>query len=293
VIDLHTHSTFSDGSLSPQALVHAAGEAGLSALALTDHDTTAGIPSFMRACKSAGITGVPGVEISVEFSPGTMHMLGFFMDLDHQPLQDALARLREGREQRNRKILAALCDLGMALTWGEVAALAGSDVIGRPHIAQAMINRGYASTKKEVFRRFLGRGLSAYVERFRLDPHKGIGLIRDAGGVCVLAHPFTLKLQKKKLRTCIAKLVASGLQGLEVFYPEHGPERRHQYQRLARAFDLVMTGGSDFHGDANPAIKLGRGFDNVYVSDAILDDLRERVGQVDKGSSKERRNDEN
>ena len=279
MIDLHTHSTCSDGSLSPEALAAAAHEAGLSALALTDHDTTEGVPAFQAACKRVGITGVSGVELSVDFSPGTMHLLGFFVDPANESLQDALRSLREGREIRNRKILKALKTLKMELTWDEVAALAGSDVIGRPHIAQAMMERGYVSNRQDAFKRFLAKGKPAYADRFRLEPQVGVRLVRDAGGVCVLAHPFTLRLTPSKLRACVAELAAMGLQGIEVFYPEHSPERRHQYQRLARAFDLAMTGGSDFHGDANPAIKLGRGFDNVYVSDEILVELRSRIGR--------------
>ncbi len=276
MIDLHTHSTFSDGSLTPEALVESASAAGLSALALTDHDTTEGLAPFMVACEKAGITGVPGVEISAEYAPGTMHLLGYFMDPDHAGMQSALLRLREGREHRNHRILLALASLGMDLPWSEVTAFAGSDVVGRPHIAQAMIARGYAASKQDVFKRFLGKGKPGYVERDRLSPKKGIELIRAAGGVPVLAHPFTLKLRNKALRSCVAELVDYGLQGIEVFYPEHGPERLHLYQRLAIAFGLTMTGGSDFHGAANPAIKIGRGFDNIHVSDAILDDLRSR-----------------
>jgi predicted metal-dependent phosphoesterase TrpH len=277
MIDLHTHSTFSDGSLTPGELVDAACAAGLSALALTDHDTTEGIAPFMAACARGGITGVSGVEISAEYTPGTMHLLGFFIDPQHDGLQAALARLREGREHRNHRILAALSGLGMELSWDEVAARAGSDVVGRPHIAQAMVARGYAANKQDAFKRVLGKGKPGYISRDLLAPKEGIELIRAAGGVPVLAHPFTLALRKKALRSCVAELVEYGLQGIEVFYPEHGPERLQEYHRLVKAFDLAMTGGSDFHGDANPAIKIGRGFDNIHVSDAILEALRERI----------------
>jgi predicted metal-dependent phosphoesterase TrpH len=275
LIDLHTHSTFSDGSLSPEALVDLAGSAGLSALALTDHDTTDGIPFFMDACQSYGITGVAGVEISVDFSPGTMHMLGYFVDIDNCVLQAALLNIRKGREHRNQKILAKLCDIGMEMEWSEIAAFAGSDVVGRPHFAQAMLARGYVATKNEVFDLWLGRGKPGYVERFRLSPQEGISAIKAAGGVAVLAHPFTLGLRFTKLRSCVAELVDVGLQGMEVFYPMHKPEQLSQYLKLVQEFNLTATGGSDFHGDMNPAIHIGRGFDNIIVKDSVLDELRQ------------------
>jgi len=277
MIDLHTHSTFSDGSLSPEALVDLAYEAGLSALALTDHDSTEGVPRFMAACGKAGLTGVPGVEISVESSSGTMHLLGFFVDPQHGGLQAALCRIRDGRECRNHRILEILRGLGAGMAWDEVAALAASEVVGRPHIAQAMVAHGYVATRQEAFARFLAKGKPAYVERFKLSASEGVARIREAGGVAVLAHPFTLGLRFRKLRAFIAELVEHGLQGIEVFYPEHGPELRQQYQSIAKEFALVMTGGSDFHGDANPDICIGRGFGNVRVSDTILVDLVQRI----------------
>lgn len=277
MIDLHTHSVFSDGSLMPETLAEKAAEMGLSALALTDHDTTAGVPQFLAACARCGIEGIPGVEISADFSPGTMHLLGFFVDPEAQSLQEALARLRTGREKRNRKIVEKLASLGMQLEWDAIKVLAGGDVVGRPHIAEAMVNCGYVNSRQKAFQRFLRRGAAAYEERYRLSPEVGITRICDAGGVPVLAHPFTLGLSFRKLRACVADLVEHGLAGIEVFYPEHGAERRSWYTELAKTFNLVMTGGSDFHGAANPAIALGRGFGNVFVSDSVLVALRERL----------------
>jgi predicted metal-dependent phosphoesterase TrpH len=277
MIDLHTHSTFSDGSLSPEALATLAAEAKLSAVALTDHDTTDGVPRFLKACEGVGIEGVVGVEISVDFSPGTMHMLGFFMDIQNVALQSALQNIRDGRETRNRQILKKLYSLGMELNWDEVAALAGSDVIGRPHIVQALIARGYVKTKDEAFDNLLGKGKSAYVDRFRLSVREGIDCIRNAGGVPVLAHPFTLGLKFGKLRKCVGELAGYGLQGIEVFYSMHNDTLRSQYMSLVEEFSLVATGGSDFHGDMNPSIQIGRGFGNVKVDDSVLVKLRKRI----------------
>ncbi len=276
MIDLHTHSTFSDGSLTPEALVDAAVEAGLSALALTDHDTTDGIPRLMAAAEKVGLIGVPGVELSLDAESGTMHMLGYFVDHGNAPLQAALSLIRDGRERRNHKILEVLEALGMPLEWDTVSGLAGGDVIGRPHIAQAMIDQGYVKNKQAAFKQFLGKGQSAYVDRFRFSSAEGIARIRDAGGVAVLAHPFTLRLKPGKLKACVEGLVQEGLQGIETFYSEHGQVLLQQYQKIACSLDLAMTGGSDFHGDANPAIKLGRGFGNLHVTDGILDELQTR-----------------
>lgn len=276
MIDLHTHSTFSDGSLTPEELAAAAKEAGLSAIALTDHDTVDGTSRLIAACAREGITGIAGVEISADTSPGTMHLLGFFVDPEHAGLKDALIEVCGGRLVRNRRIVEALGALDMETPWEEVAAQAGGDVIGRPHIAQAMVNRGYVPSCTAAFQEWLGKGKPAYVDRFRLSPRDGIARIREAGGVAVLAHPFTLDLRLKTLRELVAQLVGWGLSGIEVFYPEHGDARRQQYQGLAHEFGLVMTGGSDFHGAMNPAIQLGRGFGNVRVDDSVLVELRKR-----------------
>jgi len=277
MIDLHTHSTFSDGSLSPEELAALAAEAELSAVALTDHDTTDGVPRFLKACEDLDIEGVPGVEISVDFKSGTMHMLGFFLDINNVALQAALSNIRDGRERRNHRIVEKLCGLGMEIEWGEVAALAddsGRGVIGRPHIMQAMMNRGYVAGKDEAFDLWLGKGKPAYVDRFRLSPREGIECIRAAGGVPVLAHPFTLGLKFGKLRRCVGELVGYGLQGIEVYYSMHNDALRSQYTSLVEEFSLVATGGSDFHGDMNPSIKIGRGFGNVKVDDSVLEKLR-------------------
>lgn len=275
LIDLHTHSTFSDGSFSPEDLAKLASEAGLSALALTDHDTTDGIPFFIDACDRLDIKSVAGVEISVDYDYGTMHMLGYFVDTGNTALQSALLNIRNGRERRNQKILEKLCELGMELEWSEIEALAGDGgVVGRPHFAQAMMARGYVSTKEEVFDLWLGKGKPAYVDRFRLTPAEGIACIREAGGVAVLAHPFTLGLSFGKLRKCVAELAEQGLQGIEVFYSMHNSELRSQYLTLVQEFNLTATGGSDFHGDMNPAIQIGCGFGGLIVKDTVLDELR-------------------
>jgi predicted metal-dependent phosphoesterase TrpH len=279
VIDLHVHSTFSDGSLTPAQLAGRGREIGLKALALTDHDTTAGLAALAAACGGGGgPEPVPGVEISVDVAKGTLHMLGYYVDASNAALEKTLARIREGREDRNRVILDKLRALGMALEWDEVAAYAGEDVVGRPHFARAMAARGYVSSTAEAFDRYLAKGKPAYTERFRLLPAESVAAIRAAGGVPVLAHPFTLELSAAALAARAAELKEAGLGGIEAYYSEHSSGQTEQYVRLARSLDLAVTGGSDFHGENNPAIRLGVGFGSLRVPDDLLEDLRRRAG---------------
>ncbi len=283
MIDLHCHSTYSDGSLTPAELVARAVEAGLTALALTDHDGTGGVGPLREACAALPPTtpllAIPGVEISAEVERGAMHLLGYFIDCAHGGLQEALTHIRTGREERNRLILGRLHELGFAMTWEEVAANAGEDVVGRPHFAQAMVARGYVNNKQKAFERFLARGKAAYVERFRFAPADAIRLITEAGGVAVLAHPGTLDLSTKRLRQQIGELKKIGLGGIEVYYSTHAPEQEGLFAAVAREWGLVATGGSDFHGSGNPGIKLGRGFGSLHVPDEVVEQLRARAGR--------------
>jgi 3',5'-nucleoside bisphosphate phosphatase len=276
MIDLHMHSTYSDGSLTPEQLVDHAVAAGLTAIALTDHDCTGGLGRLMAACAKSKLVGVTGVEISAEIKRGTLHMLGYFIEQGNAGLEAILARIREGREDRNGVILTKLNALGLALTWDEVASYAGEDVVGRPHFAQAMLAHGYVTTKDEAFEKYLAKGRPAYVDRFRLMPKESIAAIRDAGGVAVLAHPFTLELEKKALREAVAELRDVGLQGIEVHYSEHSPDQTRDYLELAMNLGLAVTGGTDFHGASNPEIRLGVGFGRLCVPDELLDKLAKR-----------------
>jgi len=273
MIDLHVHSTFSDGSLTPEELISEAVRIGLSAIALTDHDTTAGVSRCIAATASTSVRAIAGVEISADVKSGTMHMLGYMIDPANQTLIERLKWLREGREVRNAEILEKLNKLGFGLTWEEVTAFAGEDVIGRPHFAQALLARGLVKDKNEAFDKYLGKGKPAYADRRRMTPENSIRLIRGAGGVPVLAHPFTLNLYAEALKKRVAELRDFGLGGIEVFYSEHTPQMTSQYMNLAGELGLVATGGSDFHGAMNPDIKLGSGFGSLQVPDEVLAQL--------------------
>lgn len=280
MIDLHVHSTFSDGSLTPAELVDEAVAKGITALALTDHDTLGGLPKFEEACRAKGMIGIPGVEISIEFKPGTLHVLGYFTDVGNAPFAAALEDLRDGRESRNLKILQKLNELGCDLSWEDVASLAGEDVVGRPHFAQAMIAKGFVKTKEDAFDRYLAKGKAAYLDRTRLTVTDSIRLIHGAGGIAVLAHPSTLKVSRVELHRIVSELAAEGLDGIEAWYSEHTQDQQKAFAKLAEELGLILTGGSDFHGTSNPEIRLGQGFGNLNVPDELLEALYARAGKT-------------
>lgn len=276
MIDLHMHSTFSDGSLTPEELIQEAVKLELSAIALTDHDTTGGLSRFVKAADGEPIRAITGVEISADFRPGTMHMLGYFIDPEDASFEEKLRWIREGREMRNAEILGKLQALGFDISWEEVKAHAGEDVVGRPHFAQVMLDKGYAATKDDVFDRFLGKGKPAYAERRRLSAEDSVNMIVSAGGVPVVAHPFTLGVSDTELKRLLRQLRDVGLQGVEVYYSEHALQMVEKYRSLAKDLGLVGTGGSDFHGAMAPGIRMGRGFGNLHVPDEVVAALEAR-----------------
>lgn len=276
MIDLHLHSTFSDGTLTPDELARAARKAGLTAAALTDHDSISGVPAFIDACARESVLGIPGVEISVDYAPGTIHILGYYIDLSSDELIRHIERLKSSRTKRNADILKKINNLGLALTEREVNAFAGEGNVGRLHFAQALVARGYVASTQEAFDRYLARGKSGYVERDHMTPRGGVEMITHAGGLAVLAHPFTIELSLGALEKLTIELVAHGLQGIEVYYPQHNPNAVRNYLALARKLRLVATGGTDYHGTATPEISIGRGFGALHVPDSVLQELDER-----------------
>lgn len=244
LVDLHTHSTASDGVLAPAALVELACARGLRVLALTDHDTVAGIPEARATAERLGLRLIPGVELSTHVAAGEVHVLGYFIDPDHPGLVTALARFRDAREGRARQIVERLTAAGAPIRYERVLAYAGDGSIGRPHIARALIEAGHATSINDAFDRYLVRGRPGYVERYRLTPPDSVRLIRAAGGVPVLAHPHSAD----DLATLLPELVAAGLGGLECYYGDYDELRKHELLALAARHDLVPTGGTDFHG---------------------------------------------
>lgn len=272
-IDLHTHSTASDGSMRPAELVRYAREAGLAAIALTDHDSMGGVEEAIGEGKKTGVEVVAGVEIGVEFKP-EMHMLGYFFGDSYENIREVLEELRQNREKRNPQIVEKLNEMDFAITMEEVREAAGGNVIGRPHIAKVLVDKGYAASVSEVFDKYLSAGRPAYFKKDRLTPGQGMQEILKAGGVPVLAHPLYLERDWDQLDELLAQLKQEGLKGLEVYYTDHSEEDIIQYRRLAEKHGLVMTGGSDFHGSFKPDIDLGKGRGNLRVPYELLEKLK-------------------
>lgn len=273
-IDLHLHTTYSDGSLPPAEVVALAHQAGVTAMAITDHDTVEGIPEARETATRLGIEMIAGIEISSRFGERELHILGYFLDWQDPTLQNRLTTLRESRHARNPRIIEKLNELGLDLTYEEVRALAGTDSVGRPHIARVLLEKRYVKTANEAFDRYLAEGALAYVPRELPEPAQAIAWIREAQGLPVLAHPSWLKPHQDGLSKLCETLKAEGLLGIEVYYSTHKPRQTSEYSQIAHRLDLLVTGGSDFHGLTRPDIKVGVGRGNLKVPDALLDPLR-------------------
>ncbi|MDI9370353.1 MAG: PHP domain-containing protein [Synergistaceae bacterium] len=270
-VDLHLHSTFSDGSMTPRELVEHGKSRRVSVMSLTDHDTVEGLPSFMAACKGHKIAGVPGIELSAEYE-GTLHILGYRLDMRRlfgpspkAELLSALEDVRRGREARNEKMCDNLQDMGLEVSLEEVAMEAGGDVVGRPHMARVLVRKGYSRDMLEAFERYLGAGAPAYEERYRLPPERCIELIGEAGGLAVLAHPALTTEDEGVLRAILGRLREAGLWGMECVSPSSSPERVFQHMSIASEFSLFPTAGSDFHGENRPSVSMG-----VTVEEGLL-----------------------
>jgi predicted metal-dependent phosphoesterase TrpH len=274
-VDLHIHSTASDGSLNPVEIIQTAKKAGLRAIAITDHDTIEGSVEALGHQNSSGVEILPGIEISASFNPGTMHILGYLMRLDGNAFLRTLTVVQEARANRNLEIIKRLQDVGVDITYDEVFKVSGGGQVGRPHIAQVLVRKGVVRSIDEAFHKLLKKGRPTYVERYRLLPVEAIQTILGAGGVPVLAHPFTLGTKTEgDLDGLLADLKQAGLKGLEVYYPAHGPELTARYERLAHRHGLLVTGGTDFHGAVDPGVHIGIGRGDLRVPYRLVEELK-------------------
>ena len=273
-IDLHLHTTHSDGSCSTAEVMAFAKQAGLTALAITDHDIVDGIPEATAIGKELGIEVVPGVQISSRLGESELHILGYFLNWTDPLLAQRLSTLRDSRHLRNPKIVQRLNELGIPITYEEVRALAGTESVGRPHIARLLMEKKFVTSAKEAFDRYLANGRPAFVDRELPEPAEAVRWIREAGGVPVLAHPTWVRTSAEGLRVLVRDLKAAGLGGMEVHYSTHTPSQTTEYLDLARQCDLLVTGGSDFHGVTKPDIDVGIGRGQLKVSQKLLDPLR-------------------
>jgi predicted metal-dependent phosphoesterase TrpH len=255
LVDLHVHSTASDGKYAPEAIVSKAAGLGLKYLSLTDHDTIDGIGPALEAVKNfPGLTFIPGVELSTDLADGEAHILGYFIDYTSPELKKELEKFRNSRSIRARRMVEKLADLGLEIDWARVQEIAGDGAIGRPHIAQAMQEQGYIGSFNEAFDKYIGHGGTAYVEREKITPAEAVALILRCNGLPVLAHPFTVKDPEEMVIT----LKKAGLIGIEAYYKDNTPEKTEDTLKLAEKYGLIATGGTDYHGiDENREVMLG------------------------------------
>lgn len=273
-IDLHTHSTASDGTLTPTELMRAAKQAGLSAIALTDHDTFEGLPEARAEAERQGVELVPGCELSLDYGGLPTHLLALFVDERPGHVVHELTRVRVARANRNAIMLEKLKSVGVHLRHEDVERHA-TGVVGRPHMAQAMLAAGVVKSFDEAFTRFLGsRGL-AYVPKVKLTPAEAIGAIHADGGLAVLAHPYLLSQQPSHIEAMLLELTGMGLDGVEVYYTEHSDRYTALMAELAQRHGLLMSGGSDFHGSVKPDVALGKGRGGLFVRGELLDAMKE------------------
>lgn len=273
-IDLHTHSTCSDGTLTPDKLVKKAAEIGLAAVALTDHDTIAGLPEAMAAGQKYGIEVITGIEFSVT-SDTELHMLGLNFSLDCPAINAVIDKVMvENRIIRNREVLKRLSEIGIDITEEEVNCEATSPIIGRSQIARVMLRKGYVSSVREAFDRYLAFGKPAFVPRKSLTPEKAISVIHESGGKAFLAHLNQTNKTDEELDTLLTELKAMGLDGIEGYYTEYDEDMSRRYRKMAADLGLLLSGGSDFHGDNKVNYNLGTGHGNLRIPYSLLESLK-------------------
>jgi len=256
-VDLHIHTTASDGALTPSQVVRLATGLRLEAIAVTDHDTIDGVAEAVNEGERQELEVVTGIEISANSKHGSLHLLGYFVETERGNLKEKLLRLKQARSERNPRIIQKLNDLGLRITYQEVVQRSGGGQVGRPHFAQVLVDKGYVGSIDEAFARYLAQGAPAYVDKYRFEVKEAIEMVLRAGGVPILAHPFTVDLLPADLESLVTELARNGLKGIEAYYPDHTPEQIVHYENLASRLNLIKTGGSDFHGSFMEKSKLG------------------------------------
>lgn len=274
-IDLHTHSTCSDGSMTPAELVRHAKESGLCAMALSDHDTVSGVDEAMATGREFGIEVIPAIELSAVSATET-HILGYFIDPHAPELVQALGRIRDIRVERLTETCEMLRQHDIAVSMDEVRATAGGGVLCRAHIAKIMTEKGYAESPRDAFNRWLNVGCPCYSETQAITDEEAIALIRSAGGDAYLAHLHLTKLPDDRLDAFVARLAAAGLHGLEGYYTDYTADMAEKYRALAKKYHLAISGGTDFHGSFKPHIAIGRGLGNMEIPYTVLEAMKQR-----------------
>lgn len=272
-VDLHTHSRYSDGTDHPAAVVARAVHHNLTTIALADHDTLDGLGEARAAADEHDIRFIPAVELSVSWNTRAMHLLGYWIEPEAGPLQDRLAEIQQGRESRNHQIVEALQDLGIDVTMEEILEISGEGVVGRPHFAAALMQRGIVESISEAFESYLASGRPAYRPRKRLKAAEASRLAKASGGVTSVAHPHTVADNSNEFEAAFATFHGLGITGVECHYVEYSPETRRRLEAIARNCGLVPTGGSDYHGRHKPGIDVGVGRGDLIVPDLVVEEL--------------------
>ena len=273
IADLHTHSSASDGELTPTALVSKARALGLTTLALTDHDTVAGLDEARAAAEEAGIEFIPGIEIEIDFQPGEFHLLGYGIDAHSPALRAAIETLPRARCERNATILERIAQAGLPLDTARVEALSRESYIGRPHLADLLVSSGCARTRQDAFDKYLGKGKPFYVKKTCLPLEEALAVIASAGGVPAVAHPYSLFVSKAMLGMLFSQWTEMGIHGIEAYHPTAKYGQCAILERMARDRGMFITAGSDFHGKARPECGLGRTAGNMPIDARFRDEL--------------------
>lgn len=281
-IDLHTHSLHSDGAQTPADVVKTAASAGLSAIALTDHDCITGVREAVETGKALGVEVIPGVELSAQ-SDTELHILGYFVDIDNKRLQDTMAYALQVRDERQEETCRKLNEQGFQITMEEARAEAhGNPVLCRAHFAQIMVRKGYAESVKDAFNRYLSVGCYAYSNRQALTGPEAVSLIHEAGGIAVAAHLHLIKMPDEPLKEYLKSLIPYGLDGIEGYYTDYTPDMEQRYRAMAKELGLVISGGTDYHGANKPHIAIGKGRGELEIPYSVLDGLRQRHREIYK-----------
>ncbi|PLX71042.1 MAG: PHP domain-containing protein [Denitrovibrio sp.] len=277
MIDLHTHSTFSDGTMTPEQLVKYAEKKDIEVIALTDHDTIDGVESFLAV--DSPVERVAGVEISVSYSPGTFHMVGLFIDHTNPFLLSVLEKMKKDRRVRNKRLLEMVGKLvGRTISEYDIS-LDNDGELGRPHIAKFLVKEGFAVNINDAFTKYLGENGEFFIEKERLDFHGGVQAIHEAGGVAILAHPLTLDVDEEKYSPFIKYLKSLGLDGIEVWCSDTPAEKFSMFETIAKEHDMLVSGGSDFHGDINLRVGLGTGKGSMNIPYSVYSELKKKASR--------------
>lgn len=278
MIDLHTHSTESDGTLTPEELMQLAADTGLSAIALTDHDTVSGLKKAEPSARALGIELVPGIELSTDYNGTEVHMLGFYIDNTNPAFLAKLQEFIHSRDVRNEKMAFLLQKEGFDITLEKLYQKYPESVITRAHFASYLVEHGFIKDRDTVFRKYLGDNCRCYVPREKITPFEAIDLIRLGGGLSFFAHPVLCHMNHDRLRFFVRDLKEAGLTGMEAIYSMNTPGDERNMKKLANEFDLLISGGSDFHGENKPYIHLGTGKGNLRIPESILDHIKPKRG---------------